>query len=58
MQVYENDLYESQMSSEVNVKRLLPPNLARALAKGTVMSCSFFFAPFASFAMFFIRNIS
>ena len=25
------------------VKRMLPPNLARALAKGTVMSCLFLF---------------
>ena len=25
------------------LKRMLPPNLARALAKGTVMSCFFFF---------------
>ena len=36
------------------LKRMLPPNLARALAKGTVMSCSpFLFFPFLSSPLFF-----
>ena len=35
---------------------MLPPNLARALAKGTVMSCGYFGCPY--FSEFFLNEIS
>ena len=36
-------LNNDDLHGYVTLTKMLPPNLARALAKGTVMSCFFFF---------------